>query len=48
MLVLSRRGNETIQIGHGVTIKVSKIAGNRVKLGIIAPEGVQVLRSSSV
>jgi carbon storage regulator len=44
MLVLSRRVNETIQIGNAVTIKVTKIAGSRVRLGIIAPDGVPVLR----
>jgi carbon storage regulator len=48
MLVLSRRLNETIHIGSAVTIKVSKISGNRVSLGIIAPKGIQVLRGELV
>ena len=44
MLVLSRRIGETICIGQDVTISVVKISGNRVRIGIEAPQDVEVLR----
>lgn len=48
MLVLTRKINETIQIGENVFIKVVEIRGNRVKLGIQAPPSVEVLRGEAV
>ena len=44
MLVLSRKVNQTIRIGDNITIVVSHIHGNRVSLGIQAPENVRNLR----
>lgn len=44
MLVLSRRINEEIQIGDNITIVVSRISGNRVSIGIKAPNDVSILR----
>lgn len=44
MLVLSRRPNEQIVIGHDIRITVVEIRGNRVKLGITAPAEVAVHR----
>lgn len=44
MLVLSRKQNETIQIGNDVSITVLKISGNTVRLGINAPIDVRVVR----
>lgn len=44
MLVLSRKSGQTIHIGEGVTIRVTKIKGNRVTLGIEAPENVRIVR----
>lgn len=44
MLVLSRKVGERIIIGGDVTVVVLGIRGNRAKLGIVAPEGVNVRR----
>ena len=45
MLVLSRKLNESIQIGDNVTVTVVQIDGVRVKLGITAPWEVAVDRA---
>jgi len=45
MLVLSRKVGEKLMIGDQVTIVVSRVAGNRVTLGIEAPLEVPVLRA---
>lgn len=44
MLVLTRKLNEQIAIGEGITITVLRIKGNRVRIGISAPEEVHVVR----
>jgi carbon storage regulator len=44
MLVLSRHQDEVIVIGEDITVTVVEIRGNKVKLGIVAPRGVQVHR----
>ena len=43
MLVLSRKNGEKIIIGN-VTIEVVDIRGNRVRLGVTAPETTRILR----
>ncbi|MCA9090394.1 MAG: carbon storage regulator [Planctomycetaceae bacterium] len=45
MLVLSRKPGEAIFVGDSISIRVSEIRGNRVKLCIDAPPDVRVLRS---
>jgi carbon storage regulator CsrA len=45
MLVLGRKSGESIRIGEGIEITVVGISGNRVRLGIQAPESIRVLRS---
>jgi carbon storage regulator len=45
MLVLSRKLNETVYVGDDIVIKVVKIKGNVVGLGIEAPASVKVMRS---
>ena len=45
MLVLSRKKRESLLIGDNVRITVNKIEGNRVTLGIEAPDHVRILRS---
>ncbi len=45
MLVLSRRQNESIRINEEIVVEVLEIRGNRVRLGIRAPEQVRVVRA---
>ncbi len=44
MLVLTRRLDESIIIGDDIEIKVLKISGNQVHLGIEAPRHVTLYR----
>jgi carbon storage regulator len=44
MLVLSRKLGEKLLIGDDITVSVTFIKGNRVKLGIEAPPHVRVVR----
>lgn len=44
MLVLSRKIGEAIAIGPDITVEVVAVDGDRVRLGITAPEEVRVFR----
>ena len=44
MLVLSRRIGETVVIEGGIRLTVVSITGNKVRLGINAPDGVRTDR----
>ena len=44
MLVLTRKLGEEILIGDDIKLIVSRIAGNRVTIGIKAPGDVTILR----
>ncbi len=44
MLVLTRKQNEAIQIGDDIEIKVLSIEGDQIKLGIKAPQSVDIHR----
>jgi carbon storage regulator len=44
MLVLTRKPQEKIRIGDGITITIIKTKGSGVRLGIEAPANVTVLR----
>jgi carbon storage regulator len=48
VLVLSRRLDESIQIGPDVKVTVVSIKNGAVKLGIETPDGVQVLRTELI
>ncbi len=45
MLVLSRKTGQSIEIGDEVTVNVTDVKGNRVRLSIQAPQHVSILRS---
>jgi len=45
MLVLTRRADDSIQIGDDVEITVLEIKGNQVQTGINAPRELDVHRS---
>ena len=45
MLILMRRCEESILIGEDIEVKVLKIQGNQVHLGISAPREVAVYRN---
>ena len=45
MLVLSRKPGEQIHIGTDITITVVDVGGNRIRLGIDAPEAVSIFRA---
>jgi carbon storage regulator len=44
MLVLTRKLNQEIRIAEDIVIRVIGIKGGQVRLGIVAPEEVPVLR----
>ena len=44
MLVLTRKQNEKIRIGDNITITVVRMKGKSVRLGIEAPNDINVLR----
>lgn len=44
MLVLTRKTQERIEIGGGITVTVLRIKGKSVRLGIEAPKGCGILR----
>ncbi len=45
MLILSRKIDEEIKIGSDITIKILSISENQVKIGITAPDSIQIYRS---
>ena len=45
MLVLSRKPGEKIHIGSDITITVIEGRGNKIRIGIEAPEDVPILRA---
>ena len=44
MLVLSRKESERIKLGKSIVVTVVRVSGDRVRLGIEAPDDILVLR----
>jgi len=44
MLILSRKINESIVIGSDIEVKITKIEGDVVKIGVVAPQAVSIYR----
>lgn len=44
MLILSRKAGESFMIGTDIEVKVTEIVGDKVKIGIDAPDNVKVYR----
>jgi carbon storage regulator len=44
MLVLTRKVGERIVIDDSIIVEVLEVQGNRVRIGIQAPQGVTILR----
>ncbi|MBI9105213.1 MAG: carbon storage regulator CsrA [Spirochaetales bacterium] len=44
MLILTRKLNESINIGDSIEVSVIEIKGDQVKLGIAAPREIKVYR----
>ncbi|MBA3298860.1 MAG: carbon storage regulator CsrA [Thermoleophilaceae bacterium] len=44
MLVLTRKGNQSIMIGDEIDISVLAIMGEKVRIGIEAPRSIPVFR----
>lgn len=45
MLVLSRKTDQSIQIGNEIVVKIAAVSGNRVKVAIDAPREVAIRRA---
>ena len=45
VLVLTRKTDESITIGHDITISILEIKGNQIKLGIKAPKDIPINRT---
>ncbi|WP_221566967.1 carbon storage regulator CsrA [Alkalihalobacillus sp. TS-13] len=44
MLVLTRKPNQSVQIGEDIEIKVLGIDGDQIKIGIDAPKNIDIHR----
>jgi carbon storage regulator len=45
MLVLTRKSNQSIMIGDDIEVSVLSVMGEKVRIGIQAPQDVPVFRS---
>lgn len=48
MLVLSRKQNEKVIIGGNIVVTIVQIKQNQVRIGIQAPDNVEILREELV
>lgn len=47
MLVLSRKEKKEIMIGDNIIVKIIKVRGSKIKIGIEAPNNVAIARTES-
>lgn len=47
MLIMWRRFGESFMVGDGVEIEILDVRANRVKLGILAPASVPIVRTET-
>jgi len=47
VLVMKRRAGESFTIGDEIEIEVLEVAGSRVKLGVVAPDSVAIVRKEA-
>lgn len=45
MLVLSRNENDSIEIGGGIVVTILSVKGGKVRVGIDAPQDVNIVRT---
>lgn len=48
MLVLTRKLNESIKIGNDIEVRIVSIRGDKVRLGVTAPDNVEIVRDDAV
>ena len=48
MLVLSRKTEQEVVIGDGIIVKVLGITGDRVKIGLTAPQTTTIVRGELI
>jgi carbon storage regulator len=48
MLVLSRKKEQEVVIGDGIVVKVLGITGDRVKIGLTAPQTTTIVRGELI
>jgi carbon storage regulator len=44
MLVLSRKPGETVVLNNNITVTVTQVSGNKVRLAFAGPEDVRIIR----
>ena len=47
MLVLTRKTNDVVRIGKDIEVRIVRIKGRRIQLGITAPRDVAVVRGEA-
>lgn len=48
MLCFKRKVGETFQIGDDVTVKIMGVRGSQIRIGVLAPPHIKVLRDNAI
>jgi len=48
MLVLTRKAGEQIRIGNNIVVTVLEVLGNKVRVGIDAPDNISIVRGELI